>query len=347
MSVDRYKEAGVDIEAGARLIDRISPLARATSRSEVLGGLGHFGSMWHIPAGRFKDLVLVSGTDGVGTKVKVAQAARRHDSIGIDLVAMCVNDVICTGAEPFFFLDYFACGQLDEDVAAAVIGSIAEGCRLAGAALVGGETAEMPGVYGDGVYDLAGFCVGGVERADVIESSHVRLGMKAIGLASSGLHSNGYSLARKIVFEELGLALTDPFPGATHDVATELLTPTRIYVQAVLRAVKEHTVGGICHITGGGFLENLPRVLPDGAALLIDRSTWTLPNVFAVLQERGGLSDLELMRTFNGGIGMVLLVEPDEAQAACDLLTALGEDPAVIGEVVNRVGAGAPQVLFA
>ncbi len=347
MSMDRYKEAGVDIEAGARLVDRISPLAKATSRKEVLGGLGHFGAMWHIPAGRFQDLVLVSGTDGVGTKVKVAQAAGRHDTIGIDLVAMCVNDVICTGAEPFFFLDYFACGALDEDVAAAVIGSIAQGCRLAGAALVGGETAEMPGVYADGVYDLAGFCVGGVERADVIETSRVRLGMTAIGLASSGLHSNGYSLARKIVFEEMGLALTDPFPGAGHDVATELLIPTRIYVRSVLRLIKEHTVGGICHMTGGGFFENLPRVLPAGAALRVDRSTWTLPNVFAVLQQQGGLSDVELLRTFNSGLGMVVLVEADEADAACDLLTALGEEPSIIGEVVNRKSAQAPQVLFA
>jgi phosphoribosylformylglycinamidine cyclo-ligase len=347
MAVDPYKEAGVDIEAAARLVDRISPLAKATSRAEVLGGLGHFGSMWHIPAGRFRDLVLVSGTDGVGTKVKVAQAADRHDGIGIDLVAMCVNDVICTGAEPFFFLDYFACGTLNEDVAATVIGSVAEGCRLAGAALVGGETAEMPGVYGEGVYDLAGFCVGGVEREDVIESSRVRLGMKAIGLASSGLHSNGYSLARKIVFEKLGLALTDPFPGADHDVATELITPTRIYVQAVLRTLREHSVGGICHITGGGFQENLPRVLPEGASIVVDRASWTLPNVFKVLQEGGGLSDTEVLRTFNSGIGMVLLVESEEAAAACELLTALGEEPAVIGEVTERDGSDGAQVLFA
>ena len=345
--MDRYKEAGVDIEAAARLVDRIGPLARATTRAEVLGGLGHFGSMWNIPAGRYEDLVLVSGTDGVGTKVKVAQAADRHDTIGIDLVAMCVNDVVCTGAEPFFFLDYFACGRLDEDVATAVIGSVARGCELAGASLVGGETAEMPGVYADGVYDLAGFCVGGVERRDVIESSRVRLGMKAIGLASSGLHSNGYSLARKIVFDELGLALSDPFPGADHDVATELLTPTRIYVQSVLRVLREHTIGGICHITGGGFQENLPRVLPDSAAIVVDRSAWTLPNVFKVLQERGGLDDDGLLGTFNSGIGMVLLVEADQALAACDLLTALGEQPAIIGEVVRREGTGSPQVVFA
>ena len=347
MAVDRYKEAGVDIEAAARLVSRIGPMAKATSRPEVLGGLGHFGSMWNIPAGRFDDLVLVSGTDGVGTKVKVAQAADRHDTIGIDLVAMCVNDVVCTGAEPFFFLDYFACGALDEDVAAAVIGSVAEGCRLAGAALVGGETAEMPGVYADGVYDLAGFCVGGVERRQLIDASRVRLGMKAIGLASSGLHSNGYSLARKIVFEEMGLSLSDPFPGADHDVATELLTPTRIYVQPVLRVLREHTVGGICHITGGGFQENLPRVLPDTAAIRVDRAGWALPNVFSVLQDRGGLTDDNLLRTFNAGIGMVLLVEADDAQAVCALLTALGEAPSVIGEVVRRDGTGGPQVVFA
>ena len=346
MDRDRYKEAGVDIEAGARLVDRIGPAVAATKRPEVLGGLGHFGAMWAIPAGKYRDLVLVSGTDGVGTKVKVAQAAGRHDTIGIDLVAMCVNDVVCAGAEPFYFLDYYACGKLDELVAAEVVTGIAEGCRLAGCSLVGGETAEMPGVYDDGIYDLAGFCVGGVEREEILDGSGVRLGMKLIGLRSSGLHSNGYSLARKVIFEELGLALNDPFPGTDHTVADELLTPTRIYVQSVLRVLKAHTVGALCHITGGGFVENLPRVLPVSAAVTVDRSAWELPPVFQLLKERGNLSDTDMARTFNCGIGMVLLVDESEAAAACDLLEALGEEPVVFGEVVRREGEDSPQVIF-
>jgi len=343
---DRYKEAGVDIEAGARLVDRIGPLVGATRRPEVLGGLGHFGAMWAIPTGKYKELVLVSGTDGVGTKVKIAQAAGRHDTIGIDLVAMCVNDVVCAGAEPFYFLDYYACGKLDEAVAADVIAGIAEGCRLAGCALVGGETAEMPGVYAEGVYDLAGFSVGGVERADILDGSSVRLGMKLLGLRSSGLHSNGYSLARKIILDELGLGLDDPFPGTEHTVADELLTPTRIYVQSVLRCIKNHTVGALCHITGGGFVENLPRILPNSAAVTVDRSAWELPPVFKLLQERGGLSDADMVRTFNCGIGMVLLVDADETDAAYELLKAMGEEPVVLGEVVRRDGEDGPQVVF-
>ena len=321
-------------------------MVKATRRAEVLGGLGHFGAMWAIPTGKYKELVLVSGTDGVGTKVKVAQAAGRHDTIGIDLVAMCVNDVVCAGAEPFYFLDYYACGSLDEAVAADVISGIAEGCRLAGCALVGGETAEMPGVYGEGIYDLAGFCVGGVERSEILDGSGVRLGMKLVGLRSSGLHSNGYSLARKVIFDDLGLGLDDRLPGTDHTVADELLRPTRIYVQAVLRCVRDHTVGALCHITGGGFVENLPRILPASAAVTVDRSAWELPPIFSLLQDRGGLSDADMVRTFNCGIGMVLLVDAEEADAACDLLTALGEEPVLIGEVVRREGADGPQVVF-
>jgi len=343
---DRYKEAGVDIEAGARLVDKIGPAVAATRRPEVLGGLGHFGAMWAIPAGKYEDLVLVSGADGVGTKVKVAQAAGRHDTVGIDLVAMCVNDVVCAGAEPFYFLDYYACGKLDEEVAAAVVIGIAEGCKRAGCALVGGETAEMPGVYGDGVYDLAGFCVGGVERAKILDGSGVRLGMKVLGLKSSGLHSNGYSLARKIIFDELGLGLDDPFPGTDHTVADELLTPTRVYVQPLLRLLRDHTVGALCHITGGGFLENLPRVLPAQAAVTIDRSAWELPPVFRLLQDEGGLTDTEMARTFNCGIGMVALLDADDVEGACDLLTAMGEEPVILGDVVRRDGEDGPQVLL-
>lgn len=342
MSQDRYKEAGVDIDAGARLIDRIGPFAAATTRKEVLGGLGHFGSMWKIPADRYKELVLVSGTDGVGTKVKVAQAAGVHDTIGIDLVAMCVNDVICTGAEPFFFLDYFACGCLDVDVAAAVISGIAEGCTRAGCSLVGGETAEMPGVYAPGVYDLAGFCVGGVERSEILDGTGVRLGMKLVGLASDGLHSNGYSLARKVLLEEAGLGLDDPLPGAGRTVAEELLRPTRIYVQPILRALRDFNVGAVSHITGGGLVENVPRVLPAGTIARIHRGSWEIPAVFAAMQDAGGLSDEEMHRTFNHGVGMVLVVDREHSAELIELMAAMGVVSWEIGEVAR--GDGAPTV---
>ena len=345
MSQDRYKEAGVDIDAGARLIDRIAPFARSTRRPEVLGGLGSFGSMWQIPAGRYEDLVLVSGTDGVGTKVKVAQALDKHDTIGIDLVAMCVNDVICTGAEPFFFLDYFACGTLDVDVAAAVIEGIAEGCRRADCALVGGETAEMPGVYDQGVYDLAGFAVGGVERREILEAGRIRAGMKLIGLPSTGLHSNGYSLARKVLFGELGLDPKDPFPGSERSIGEELLEPTAIYVMAALNVLRNFEVGGIAHITGGGLLENIPRILPQGTAAHIDKDSWQRPALFGFLQEQGSLSDSDMLRTFNCGIGMVFLIDSQQADATIALLSDMGASPSLIGEVRAHSGEG-PQVTF-
>ncbi len=338
MTGDRYKDAGVDIDAGARLVDRIGPLAAATSRPEVLGGLGGFGSMWKIPAGRYEDLVLVSGTDGVGTKLKIAQAADRHDTIGIDLVAMCVNDVVCAGAEPFFFLDYYACGKLDVDVAADVVKGIAEGCRQAGCALVGGETAEMPGVYADDVYDLAGFCVGGVERREILDGTRVRRGMKLVGLASTGIHSNGFSLVRKILFDERGMSMDDAMPGCDGTVADVLLTPTRIYVLPVLRALKEFDVGAVCHVTGGGLLENLPRVLPKGAVARVERGSWERPAVFASLQELGGLDDVEMHRTFNNGVGMVLAVEAEHAAPLLELAAAMGTPGTVIGDVAADDG---------
>jgi len=343
VSQDRYKDAGVDIDAGARLIDRIAPFARNTRRPEVLGGLGNFASMWQIPAGRYEDLVLVSGTDGVGTKVKVAQSLGKHDTIGIDLVAMCVNDVICTGAEPFFFLDYFACGKLDVEVASAVIAGIAEGCSRAGCALVGGETAEMPGVYEDGVYDLAGFSVGGVERRDILEPSRIRTGMKLVGLPSTGLHSNGYSLARKVLFGELGMSPTDPFPGSDRSIGEELLEPTAIYVKPVLSVLQNFEVGGIAHITGGGLLENIPRILPQGVGVQIDTSSWCRPSLFDFLQESGELSDLDMLRTFNCGIGMVLLIDSGQVDGVLALLSDLAQDAVVIGEVGVHDGEG-PQV---
>ncbi|MCP4871833.1 MAG: phosphoribosylformylglycinamidine cyclo-ligase [Proteobacteria bacterium] len=338
VSHDRYKEAGVDIDAGNSLIKRIGPFAAATSRPEVLGGLGGFGSMWKIPAGRFEDLVLVSGTDGVGTKLKIAQAAGVHDTIGIDLVAMCVNDVVCAGAEPFFFLDYYACGRLDVDVAADVVKGIADGCTQAGCSLVGGETAEMPGVYADDVYDLAGFCVGGVERADILDGSQVRRGMKLLGLASTGIHSNGFSLVRKVVLEEHGLSMSDPMPGCDGTVAETLLTPTRIYVLPVLRALREFDVGAVCHITGGGLVENLPRVLPKGAVARIERGSWDIPPVFRSIQELGGITDGEMVRTFNHGVGMVMAVDAEQASDVLELMGAMGAPGTVIGEIVADDG---------
>jgi phosphoribosylformylglycinamidine cyclo-ligase len=339
MPRDRYKEAGVDIDAGAALVDRISPHARSTLRPEVVGGLGHFGALWSV-GNRYRNLMLVSSTDGVGTKLKVAQAADRHTTIGVDLVAMCVNDVLCAGAEPFFFLDYFACGALDVGVAEQVVAGVAEGCRQAGCALVGGETAEMPGVYAPGVYDLAGFTVGGVERDDVLDGSRVRKGMRLIGLASSGVHSNGYSLVRKVLFEEQGLGPNDPFPGTDATVADVLLTPTRIYVQPVLHLLKLGGVGAVAHITGGGLPENLPRVLPPGARAVIDRSAWELPHVFATLRDLGELSEDDLLRTFNCGIGMVLAVEADRADDYCDQLSAMGFEAFPLGHVAERRPGG-------
>jgi len=345
VSQDRYKEAGVDIDAGAELVRRIAPAARSTSRPEVLGGLGHFGALWSVPAGRFKDLVLVSATDGVGTKIKIAQATGVHDTIGIDLVAMCVNDVICTGAEPFFFLDYLATGRLEVDVAEALIGGIAEGCRQANCALVGGETAEMPGVYGAGVYDLAGFAVGGVERERVLDGSGIRRGMKLVGLDSVGLHSNGYSLARRVLLEEQGMALDAPFPGTGRTVGEELLLPTRIYVKPVLRALREFEVGAVCHVTGGGLTDNLPRVLRPGASARVDLGSWTVPPIFEVLREAGEIPQDQMLRTFNFGIGLVLAVDPDQAEELCDLVGAMGAPGQVIGEIVR--GDEASEVVFA
>jgi len=340
VSQDRYKEAGVDIDAGARLIDRIAPFASQTRRPEVLGGLGSFASMWQIPASRYQDLVLVSGTDGVGTKVKVAQSLGKHDTIGIDLVAMCVNDVMCTGAEPFFFLDYFACGKLDVDVAAAVIEGIAEGCRRAGCALVGGETAEMPGVYEPGVYDLAGFAVGGVERREILEPGRIHPGMKIIGLSSSGLHSNGYSLARKVLFTDLGLQPTDPFPGSDRSIGEELLEPTVIYVKPALSVLRKVPLGGIAHITGGGLLENIPRVLPEGTAAHIDGGCWPRHALFEFLQQQGELSDLDMLRTFNCGIGMVFVLDEQHVDVALGLLADAGQAASIIGDIRAHSGPG-------
>ncbi len=322
-------------------MEAIKPLARSTARPGADALLGGFGGFFDPRAAGFKDPVLVASTDGVGTKLKVAIATGRHDTIGIDLVAMSVNDLVVQGAEPLFFLDYFAAGKLDTATAAKVVGGIAEGCRQAGCALIGGETAEMPGMYGDGDYDLAGFAVGAVERGQALTGSAVKAGDLLLGLASTGLHSNGYSLARRVV-ERSGLHYEDHAPFAPdRTLADVLLAPTRIYVKSCLAAIRAGGAGGVpalAHITGGGLPENLPRVLPDGLAARIDRSSWPMPAVFRWLAEQGGIDDAELLRTFNCGIGMVLAVVDSRANAVTDALQGGGETVYRIGRIEPQSG---------
>jgi phosphoribosylformylglycinamidine cyclo-ligase len=323
-----YKDAGVDIDAGNELVERIKPLVKRTRRPEVLAGLGGFGGMFAIPPDRYREPVLVSGTDGVGTKLMLAQHLGRHDTIGIDLVAMCVNDVLVQGAEPLFFLDYFACGKLDNDVATAVIAGIAEGCLQAGAALIGGETAEMPDMYSDGDYDLAGFTVGAVEREDLIDGSQIAVGDAIIGLASSGPHSNGYSLIRKVL-ERAPDAEIDGSPASER-----LLTPTRIYVKPVLSLMQSITVKGLAHITGGGITENIPRVLQGVVDAEIDTSSWSRGAIFDWLAEIGNIETAEMRRTFNCGVGMVVIVDAKDAQEAIQILNNQGETAWQIGRII-------------
>ncbi len=330
-----YKSAGVDIEAGNALVERIKPIAARTRTAGVMAGLGGFGSMFELPLDRYRQPVLVSGTDGVGTKLKLANELGIHDTIGIDLVAMCVNDIIVQGAEPLFFLDYFATGKLDVDTAASVVDGIGKGCELAGAALVGGETAEMPGMYADGEYDLAGFCVGIVEKSKVLDGSKVKVGDKLIGIASSGPHSNGYSLIRKIISHSNSV-LTDSFDGTTLGAA--LLEPTRIYVKSLLSLLDKVPVHALAHITGGGLTENLPRVLPTGTSAAIKLAAWEFPAIFKWLQEKGKVSLPDMLTTFNCGIGMIVCVAVEDEQATLDALGRLGETAFVIGELVATEG---------
>lgn len=342
-----YKDAGVDIDAGDRLVDRIKPLARRTMRSGVMAGIGGFGAMFELPVG-YSNPVLVSGTDGVGTKLRLAIELNRHDTIGIDLVAMSVNDILVQGAEPLYFLDYFACGHLDVETAASVVGGIARGCELSGCALIGGETAEMPGMYADGDYDLAGFAVGIVEKSRIIDGSRISAGDELIGLASSGAHSNGYSLIRRVVERELGgidaQRLSLPLDG--QPLADLLLAPTRLYVQSVLGLLKTAPVHGMAHITGGGLLDNVPRILPGDLAAHIDASSWRRPELFNWLAEGGQISDTEMHRTFNCGVGMVLVVPADGAAAAVDSLNQAGETAWRLGSIVPR-SADQPAVVVA
>ena len=324
-----YRDAGVDIDAGDELVERIKPVVRRTQRPEVLAGIGGFGALVEIPQG-YKQPVLVSGTDGVGTKLRLAIDTGRHDTIGIDLVAMCVNDVVVQGAEPLFFLDYYATGKLRVDVAESVIRGIAEGCVQAGAALVGGETAEMPGIYSGEDYDLAGFCVGVVEKSAIIDGTRIKPGDAVVGLASSGPHSNGYSLIRKLI----GVANANPETVLDgRPLFDRLLTPTRIYVKSLLELIRTVPVRGLAHITGGGITDNIPRVLSEGLEVVLERKSWQRDPVFDWLQRTARIDSAEMYRTFNCGIGMIAIVPKEHAQAAIDLLNSRGETATVIGEV--------------
>jgi phosphoribosylformylglycinamidine cyclo-ligase len=326
----RYRDAGVDIDAGNALVERIKPHARRTHRPGVLAGLGGFGALFELPVGRFREPVLVSGTDGVGTKLRLAIQLARHDTIGIDLVAMCVNDIVVQGAEPLFFLDYYATGRLDVDVATDVIKGIADGCEQAGCALVGGETAEMPGMYEGGDYDLAGFAVGIVEKSAILDGRRVREGDRILGLASSGPHSNGYSLIRRII-ELSGADLEQACGEST--LGDALLAPTRIYVRPLLDLMSAQPVHALAHITGGGLLENIPRVLPPGTCARIEAGAWTRPPVFQWLQKAGNVSEREMLRTFNCGVGMAVILPADGVESAVTHLARAGIDAWNIGEI--------------
>jgi len=331
-----YKSAGVDIEAGNTLVERIKPIAAKTRTAGVIAGLGGFGSLFELPLERYKNPILVSGTDGVGTKLKLAKDLNRHDTIGIDLVGMCVNDIIVQGAESLFFLDYFATGKLDVDTAATVVEGIGKGCELAGAALVGGETAEMPGMYANGEYDLAGFCVGIVEKEAIIDGSKVSAGDKLIGIASSGPHSNGYSLIRKII-ERSTTDLSKELAGKS--LADHLLEPTRIYVKPLLQLIDKIPVHAMAHITGGGITENLPRVLPENLGANIKLNAWQFPAIFQWLQEQGNIRLADMLTTFNCGLGMIICVAPEDEATAINTLKALGEQAFSIGEIVSTPGS--------
>jgi len=324
-----YRDAGVDIDAGDALVERIKPAARRTMRPEVLAGIGGFGALFELSK-KYQEPVLVSGTDGVGTKLKLAFALNRHDTIGQDLVGMSVNDILVQGAEPLFFLDYFACGKLDVDTAATVVAGIAQGCELAGCALIGGETAEMPGMYPEGEYDLAGFAVGVVEKSKIIDGSTITPGDTVLGLASSGAHSNGYSLIRRIL-DRTQSDLSADFHG--RPLADVLLAPTRIYVKPLLTLMHELPVKGLAHITGGGLLDNVPRILPAGCAAVLNSQAWPLPPLFQWLQREGAVADTEMHRVFNCGIGMVVVVAEPHAQQAMELLSAAGETVFNIGRI--------------
>ncbi|MGV3582756.1 MAG: phosphoribosylformylglycinamidine cyclo-ligase [Methylophilus sp.] len=337
-----YRDAGVDIEAGDALVEQIKPFAKRTMRPEVMGGIGGFGSLFAMPK-KFKEPVLVSGTDGVGTKLKLAFQLNKHDTVGIDLVAMSVNDILVQGAEPLFFLDYFACGKLEVGTAAAVIKGIAKGCEQSGCALVGGETAEMPGMYPAGEYDLAGFAVGCVDKANIIDGSTIATGDIVLGLASSGAHSNGYSLIRKLI-EKSGIDMESDFHGRKFkDV---VMAPTKLYVKSILQLLEVMPVKGMAHITGGGITENIPRVLPEGLTAEINATSWELPPLFKWLQAQGNIANLEMYKTFNCGIGMAVIIAPENVQKAVDILASAGETVYLIGTIRAQNAGEAPTIVI-
>jgi phosphoribosylformylglycinamidine cyclo-ligase len=328
MSSLTYKDSGVDITKGNNLIEKIKPIAKSTSRPGVLEGLGGFGAMFEIPLNKYRNPVLISGTDGVGTKLKIAEMLNQHNTIGIDLVAMCVNDLIVQGAEPLFFLDYYATGSLNPDIATSVISGIGKGCIQSGCALIGGETAEMPGMYKGEEYDLAGFCVGIAEKDKIIDGSKVSLGDHVVALGSSGPHSNGYSLIRKVLEKTI----------ASPDHLKALIEPTNIYVNSILSLINNLPVNAISHITGGGLLENIPRVLPNNLAAKLDTSSWTMPDIFKWLQTEGNIDSKEMYRVLNCGIGMVVVTPKNSSQAVIDCLKDSGENAWLVGEIVNSTG---------
>ncbi len=342
--ISTYKEAGVDIDKADAFIRSIRPLVKSTYRTGVLGEIGAFGGLFHLGVEKYRDPVLVSATDGVGTKIKIAILMNRHDTIGIDLVAMCANDIIVHGATPLFFLDYLAMGALKPETAIQIIEGITHGCRQARCSLIGGETAEMPGIYQPGDYDLAGFVVGVVERDQIIDGSDIAVGHRVIGLASSGLHSNGYSLVRQVLFERHSYKVTDEIPQLSGVLGEELLKPTRIYVETVLNLLRDYPLSGISHITGGGLTDNLPRILPKTCQAVLHRQSWPVPPIFPFLKESGNIPEEEMLRTFNHGIGLALVVDKDLVGDIMLQLQALGEHAFVIGEITARKNDEPPVV---
>ncbi|MEH7119127.1 phosphoribosylformylglycinamidine cyclo-ligase [Neobacillus vireti] len=334
---DAYRQAGVNIDAGNEAVERMKKHVKKTFRKEVLTGLGGFGAIFKPDITGIEEPVFVSGTDGVGTKLKIAFAMDKHDTIGIDAVAMCVNDVIVQGAEPLFFLDYLACGQIVPEKIEAIVKGIADGCVQAGCALIGGETAEMPGMYQDEEYDIAGFTVGMVDQKYLIDGSKVKAGQVLIGLASSGIHSNGFSLVRKVLLEEAKLSLSDYVDELESELGRVLLAPTRIYVKSVLSTVRKFHVSGLVHVTGGGFYDNIPRILPKGMQAVIKHGSWKVPKIFSFIQDRGNISDYDMFRTFNMGIGMILVVDSNDTKAIIEHLQAFGETVYEIGTVESGI----------
>ena len=341
----KYRDAGVDIEKANIFVEKIKPFVKSTSRKGVIGDIGGFGGLFNLDTRKYKTPVLVASTDGVGTKLLIARMMDKHDTIGIDLVAMSVNDLIVQGAEPLFFLDYIATGKMDIDRNVEIVKGITEGCIEAGCALIGGENAEMPGIYGDNEYDLAGFCVGVAESDKIIDGSEVSVGDKIIGLTSNGIHSNGLSLARKALFEKSNLTVADTVEGLEGSIGAELLRPTKIYVKTILNIIRDFTVKGMAHITGGGFVENIPRALPGRCKAVILKDSWNIPPIFKHIQEMGGIDSDEMFRTFNMGIGMVIIVAGKDSQEIIDRLGSLGQEAFVMGSVTHRNG-NEPSVKF-